>query len=230
MPVDMSGEEDTGGEGLPPAGGGLSDLSGIPEGQLLGSETLAPTTAQLEDLEAAAADNGSPIPNGTQVGDYIIERVLGEGGMGWVFDAVHPIIRKRVAVKLLKGAFATDEAEMERFVREARAVCEIGHRNIIEIFNFGKLENGSPYYVMESLKGEELCEKLARDGAMGFSEAYPLLRQAFAALAAAHDAGIVHRDLKPENIFVFANRTLKLGDFGISRVLSLSVVRHPDEG
>ena len=159
---------------------------------------------------------------GTEVGEFVIEQKLGEGGMGAVFAARHPLIGKRVAVKVLSPALAASAEAVERFVREARSVNEIGHRNIVDIFSFGKLPAGLHYYIMEHLDGRSLHDELARLGRpLTFQECQPYMRPVFSALAAAHARGIVHRDLKPENIYVVDQDgppLIKLLDFGIAKL------------
>jgi len=159
---------------------------------------------------------------GTKVGDYIVERKLGEGGMGAVFAARHPLIGKKVAIKVLSPALASSSEAVERFVREARSVNEIGHRNIVDIFLFDKLDNGLSYYVMEHLEGRSLHDELLRLGRpLTMPEIAVYIRPVISALTAAHARGIVHRDLKPENIYVVDTDTgpiIKLLDFGIAKL------------
>ncbi len=159
---------------------------------------------------------------GVAVGDYVIERKLGEGGMGTVYAALHPVIGKRAAVKVMAPRLCVDANAVERFVREARAVNQIGHPNIVDVFAFGALPDGRSYFVMEWLQGETLAERLAR-GRLPLPECHEILLQVCDALGAAHDHGIVHRDLKPENIFLVPVRgrrqMVKLLDFGIAKLV-----------
>ncbi len=162
------------------------------------------------------------IANGTMVGEYAIDGVLGEGGMGKVYAATHPIIAKRAAVKVLHPALSMDREAVERFVQEARSVNQIGHPNIVDIFAFGTLPDGRSYFVMEYLRGHTLRDRLRREP-MPLAEALVLLDTIAQALEAAHEAGIVHRDLKPDNIFLVelkgAAPQVKLLDFGIAKLL-----------
>src|SRR5262245_49590976 len=159
---------------------------------------------------------------GTQVGEYAIEEKLGEGGFGKVYRAVHPVIGKAAAVKVLHSHRSSNPQMVARFISEARAVNQIGHPNIIDIFAFGKLDDDRRYYVMELLSGMPLERYLRVTGAIPPQAALPLLRDVARALAAAHAAGIVHRDLKPDNIFVVTHKdggfSLKLLDFGIAKL------------
>ena len=154
-------------------------------------------------------------------GRYLIESVLGEGGMGVVYLATHTALNKRFAVKVLRGEIARDEEIMRRFVREAQSSTAIGHSNIVDISDFGKLDDGTAYFVMEHLDGEPLTDRIRR-GAMPTSEVLHICAQIAAALAAAHGRGIIHRDLKPDNIFLIRrggdDRFVKILDFGIAKV------------
>ena len=175
-------------------------------------ETLAEDKAPETDLA-----------QGTQVGEYVIDGKIGEGGFGSVFGATHPLIGKRAAVKVLSHKYSSDREVVSRFAAEARAVNQIKHRGIIDIFAFGRLEDGRSYYVMELLDGKPLDKILDEAGGMPLGEALPILREVARALDAAHAAGIAHRDLKPENIFISHDSEgiahPKLLDFGIAKLL-----------
>ena len=160
---------------------------------------------------------------GTVVGEYRIEGKLGAGGFGAVYKAVHPLIGKPAAIKVLHRQFSANAEMVERFVSEARAVNQIRHRGIIDIFSFGTLADGRQYYVMELLDGSTLDELLRARGKIGVDQALPILRGIARALDAAHAAGIAHRDLKPENVFLTfddeGRPVPKLLDFGIAKLL-----------
>src|SRR5262245_13584788 len=173
-----------------------------------------------EDLHAPAEPD---LEAGQKVGEYVVEEKIGEGGFGTVFRAVHPLIGKQVAIKVLARRFSSDPEMLSRFVAEARAVNQIRHRHIIDIFAFGQLEgnDGAPYDVLELLDGVPLDTHLDQVGRMPLEEAVPVLRAIAKALDAAHAKGIAHRDLKPENIFLVRepDGTVfpKLLDFGIAK-------------
>jgi serine/threonine-protein kinase len=162
---------------------------------------------------------------GRSIGNYKIVRIIGEGGMGTVYLAEHPMIGKRVAVKMLRPDLGTDPGLVSRFFQEARAVNEIRHPNIVDISDFGKTEDGIVYLVMELLEGRSLRDRLNAEGALPLVDVVTICRQVCDALAAAHRVGIVHRDLKPDNIFLLADPTQpgalrsKLFDFGVAKLL-----------
>jgi serine/threonine-protein kinase len=158
---------------------------------------------------------------GTLVGEYKVDKKIGEGGMGAVYSATHPMIGKRAAIKVISAALGTDASAVGRFVQEARSVNQIGHPNIVDVFAFGELADGRNYFVMEYLQGESLAERIQRV-AMPLGEAIEILDQVADALEAAHEKQIVHRDLKPDNVYlasVRGGRTMvKLLDFGIAKL------------
>ncbi|MBI4511822.1 MAG: serine/threonine protein kinase [Deltaproteobacteria bacterium] len=170
-------------------------------------------------MSSSAADDGLI---GKVVGEYEITAILGEGGMGTVYSAVHPVIGKRVAIKVLKAEFDAQPEFVQRFIQEARAVNQISHPNIIDVFAFGQLPGGRHYFVMEHLVGESLADRMDREPVIPMNDALPIFRQIADALDAAHERGIVHRDLKPDNIFLVPDRTgpprVKVLDFGIAKL------------
>ena len=160
---------------------------------------------------------------GQMVGEYRVERKIGEGGFGKVYAAVHPVIGKAAAVKILNPQLARSPEIVTRFVDEARAVNQIRHRNIIDIFAFGTLPGGLHYFVMEMLEGTPLDAYVKQNAPLDPAHALSLLWPVGRALVAAHKAGITHRDLKPENVFLTVDHEgvmfPKLLDFGIAKLL-----------
>ncbi len=166
--------------------------------------------------------DATPLQENDVAGEYRIESVIGRGGFGTVYRAAHPLIGKVVAIKVLKQQFSSRRETVSRFVAEARAVNKIQHRNIIDIFSFGRLDDGRHYYVMEYLKGRTLGEVLSQRGAFPVAETLVMFDQLGRALGAANAHGIVHRDLKPDNIFLVdtdEGATVKLLDFGIAKLI-----------
>src|SRR4029079_7649576 len=127
---------------------------------------------------------------GARVGEYEVEGKLGQGAFGTVFKAVHPLIGKVVAIKVLARKFSVDPEMVSRFVAEARAVNQIRNRHIIDIFSFDKLDDGRLYYVMEHLDGEPLDAMIDRLGRVPLGDALAILRGIAKALDAAHAKGI----------------------------------------
>ncbi len=159
---------------------------------------------------------------GTLVGEYRLDELIGRGGFGTVYRAVHPVIGKPAAVKILSRQYSSNAEMVGRFLAEARAVNRIAHKNIVDIFSFGTTADGRQYYVMELLNGSPLDEHLAVRGALSLGEALPILKGVARAMDAAHAAGILHRDLKPANVFLsFDGDDVfpKLLDFGIAKLL-----------
>lgn len=171
--------------------------------------------------EAISEEDLAP---GTQVGEYVVGDKLGEGAFGKVFRAAHPLIGKQAAIKVLSRRYAADPQVVSRFISEARAVNQIAHRNIIDIFSFGRLPDGRHYFIMELLEGRPLDRLLAERGRLTMEETLPILRGLARALDAAHAKGIVHRDLKPANVFICQDGdglvAPKLLDFGIAKLFA----------
>ena len=158
---------------------------------------------------------------GARVGEYVVEALLGRGGVGVVYVAVHPVIGKRVAIKVLQQELARDPDHMQRLAAEARAVSAIHHRGIVDIFGFGQLPDGRQYLVMELLHGRPLDLILHERAPLPAAEALEVLEEIADALHAAHRVGVIHRDLKPSNVFLaepaHGPRYVKLLDFGLAK-------------
>src|SRR3954454_15433872 len=137
----------------------------------------------------------NPPPN---IGNFQFLRTLGEGGMGVVYEAQHMTMHRRAAIKVLRPELVADDQAIRRFFNEARATNEIRHPGIVQIFDCGTRDDGSPWLIMELLEGETLSRRIARLGPMAADDVIRIGAQAASVLQAAHDAGIVHRDLKPD--------------------------------
>ena len=170
---------------------------------------------------SAALDLRSTIPSGELVsGKFRIEGIVGEGGLGYVYEATHLELDERVALKFLKPEMASRPDVVQRFSREARAVVKLKSEHVARVMDVGSHE-GRPFIVMELLKGSDLSGVIRGEGAIDVSRIADYLIQACEALAEAHARGIVHRDIKPENLFLVHTadwQTLKVLDFGISKV------------
>ncbi|HEY2515311.1 MAG TPA: serine/threonine-protein kinase [Polyangiaceae bacterium] len=149
-------------------------------------------------------------------------RLLGEGGMGAVYEGENVRIGHRVAIKVLHAEIATRGDVLERFEREAQAAGKIGSEHIVEVYDLGELPDGARYMVMEYLEGENLSARVHAHGRMPVAAIAPILMQLLEGLGAAHAAGIIHRDLKPDNIFLVREKKtgadfVKIVDFGVSK-------------
>jgi eukaryotic-like serine/threonine-protein kinase len=200
-------------------------------------DLLPPITEASGDPVAAEPGPG-PAPRttappagglvGHMVGEYEVVAIIGDGGMGTVYSGIQPLIGKRVAIKVLKASHAEDPIVVQRFLAEAQAVNRINHPNIVDVFSFGSLENGAPYFVMEYLEGKSLLEHLNEADNLPYGQALAIMRPILDALEAAHKLGIVHRDLKPGNIHLGRRDDgtfdVRILDFGIAKFKSDDVI------
>src|ERR1039458_6507531 len=153
-------------------------------------------------------------------GKYRLVRLVGDGGMGSVYEALHAGLGTRVAVKLLHPDLARRTGLVERFLQEARVSAQIRSPHVVQVTDVDRTPDGHAYIVMELLEGEPLSKVLDRQGKLPVTTACEYTFQILEALEAAHALGVIHRDLKPENVFVtFASGkpVLKLIDFGIAK-------------
>jgi serine/threonine-protein kinase len=159
---------------------------------------------------------------GATVGNYQVLQKIGAGAMGNVFLAHHPVIGKRVALKVIHPELASNEEMIARFFNEARAVTQIGHENIVDVQDFGQTPDGDSFIVMELLEGQSLGDKLKQEGPLSIPRTVHIAIQLADGLAAAHARGIIHRDLKPDNIFLIARGGdpdfVKILDFGLAKL------------
>jgi serine/threonine protein kinase len=160
---------------------------------------------------------------GSILGDtYEVQRRLGEGGMGRVYEARHVRLGRHYAIKVMHQIFAADRDALARFRREATAASTILSPYVAQVFDVNATRDGQPYLVYEMIDGEDLGTLLEREGALSIARATHIARQVASGLHAAHTAGVVHRDLKPENVMLIkgadGSETTKLLDFGIAKV------------
>jgi serine/threonine-protein kinase len=184
-----------------------------------GSASGAHTIARLRRQVAEAR----------QLGQYFLRERIGSGGMGEVYLAEHQLLKRPCALKLIRSSSLADPRALERFQREVRLTATLSHPNTVEIYDYGRTEDGTYYYVMEFLPGLSLAELVERRGPLPCARVVYLLRQVCMALREAHAAGLIHRDIKPSNIFA-AHRggmddVAKLLDFGLAR--PAATVREP---
>ena len=185
-----------------------------------------PSFSKVERDEQPKKQSGSgvharPLRVGDRIdGKYVVHRTLGAGGWAVVYEAEHVVMKHRVAIKVLRPDEDEQAYALERFKREARLSASIRHPNVLEVYDVGNLDDGSPYLVMELLRGEDLDTRLA-SGPLHVAEVIDVAVQLTAALGALSEAGIVHRDIKPHNLFLHeaddGSLVLKLLDFGIAK-------------
>ncbi len=161
------------------------------------------------------------IGEGQKIGNYRILRRLGVGGMGAVYLAEHPLIGKKVALKVIHRELAGNKEVIARFFNEARAVNKIGNEHIVEIHDFGQSDEGEHFYIMEYLEGHTLADVLQHTRVLPVQRALHIAAQIAGGLAAAHSCGIIHRDLKPDNIMLLD----RLGDHDFVKVLDFGLAK-----
>ncbi|HEX6835483.1 MAG TPA: protein kinase, partial [Polyangia bacterium] len=185
------------------------------------TRAAAPARAPSPRSESSDAPAPEAIVGTVVDGRYRIERVLGTGGMGAVYEAEHIEIGKKVALKVLHPQFSRQADLVARFRREARAASKVGHPNIVDVTDSGTTDGGDVYFVMERLDGLDLGEVLRHERRIAPDRVVAIGTQVCRALSAAHAAGIIHRDLKPENIFLVSREGVpdfvKVLDFGIAK-------------
>ena len=188
--------------------------------------------ARYDEGGAFCSRDGTPLVKDPQAGQtslvgqiladrYRVVRLIGEGGMGQVYEAQHVNINRRFALKLLRPEIVSNAEAVARFRQEAWSASSIGHDNIIEIEDFATLPSGAVYLAMEFLDGAPLSERMRQEPPLGFAESLDVMLQVASGLAAAHDKAIIHRDMKPENIFLgrkHGRALVKILDFGIAKV------------
>jgi len=199
-------------------------MSNVP----MGRRALSLSSADPDDgLDEPRGDRGV-LAVGTRVGSYRLERAIAEGGMASVYEAVHEILPRRAAIKVLHRFLLDRWAARERLLQEARILEALHHPGVVRIFDAGMLDDGRPWIAMELLEGLTLGQRINLHGKLDPLEVIELLGRTAAALAAAHRAGVIHRDLKPENIILVRGAngpTVRVIDWGIARVQDESTGR-----
>ena len=160
-------------------------------------------------------------PGAIVAGKYRLDAVIGEGGMGAVWAATHTGLGQAVAIKFISREFVTSPEALRRFDSEAKAAAQLRSRHVVQVFDNGTLEDGTPYIAMELLRGENVYARVHRAGPVPLAETVEILGQCCKALGRAHAAGIIHRDIKPDNIFLAQTDEegllVKVVDFGIAK-------------
>ena len=177
-------------------------------------------TPALDLFARRIASEGWCLRRGDRVGVYIVDRLLGSGGMGEVWRARDERLGRDVAIKVLLPYFSHDPERLRRFQQEARSASALNHSNVLTVYDVGE-HGGAPYLVTECLDGEALRARLSKSR-LTIDEAIDIGLQVARALHAAHDRGIVHRDLKPENIFLVSDGRAKILDFGLAKLHDLA--------
>ncbi len=163
------------------------------------------------------SSSSAPLPE--RIGDYKIERKLGQGGMGTVYLGQHEQTGQLVAIKVLPASLAREEGFVARFAREIEAMQRVTGENVVQMYDSGEWE-GTYYYTMEFVDGETVTDRIMREKRMGWREVIEIATQICKALKAAHNTGIVHRDLKPSNLLLDKHGLCKLTDFGVAHIFA----------
>ena len=173
---------------------------------------------------------------GQEIGNYKVVSRIGAGGMGEVFKATHQQLGRCAAIKRLHPQHSNDPESLQRFFNEARAVNIVQHPSLVNIFEFGRLEDGAAYIIMEYLEGETLRSRFRKSGGRLDVSCLPIIRQVASALAATHQKGIIHRDLKPDNVMLVPDPEVpggeraKILDFGIAKLASAGPAQPGEDG
>ena len=196
----------------------------LPEGVKECPQDGTPVEWEASSVEAEDAEWESTVRKdvmvGKQLGEYVVRRRIGSGGMGVVYEGEHPVIGRKVAIKIIRPD-SSEGVRSRELIGEARAASAIRHRGIIDIFGFGTLPGVGQYLVMEFLNGRPLDEVILDRAPMPPAEVIRLITEVLGALAAAHAEGVIHRDLKPGNIFIVlesnGSEYVKVLDFGLAK-------------
>src|SRR5260370_4461204 len=185
--------------------------------------SISTAATAIDSGSGGAPPESDEIPPGTNIGPYTVRSTIAAGGGGTVFLAEDRILRRPVAIKVLRGAMAQSTVSVARFLREVRVVNMIRHPAIVEIHELGALPGGRPYFAMELLEGSDLRRLITQRGRFAPEEVLEIITPVCSALDAVHAAGIVHRDLKASNLNVTVKDgryIVKLLDFGSAKLLA----------
>ena len=199
----------------------------IPDQEPRGTSSAGTSSADTNSADSNSADSNSASDASVTVvgnvigGRYYVRRLIGEGGMGRVFEAEHIDIGRRVALKILHPAYSQTPDLVERLRREARAASKISHPNVVDVTDSGTTPDGAFFFVMEYLEGIELGELIYREGKLDVARALHIGAQISRAIQAAHEVNVIHRDIKPENVLILTRDGqkdfVKVLDFGIAK-------------
>jgi serine/threonine protein kinase len=191
--------------------------------ELVGENAVCACDSSLPSRLRAGAPAKDPFIGTILNGTYEIQDLVGRGGMGCVYKARDILMERTVAIKMLHSHLVQDKASTLRFQQEARAASAINHPNVITAYDFGILETGQPYLIMDFLQGSSLSATIDESNGLEYARAIHIFAQTCDALHVAHTKGVIHRDLKPSNIMIVQNRDdpdfVKIVDFGIAKLL-----------
>jgi serine/threonine protein kinase len=213
--------------------GSTSSASRFDRTEPVEAEFVSDSDTNLDDTQASALDPAieETVNFGSdtlaamkaaatrKLGDFELERKIGQGGMGEVWLARQVSLDRPVAVKVLPRSLATQENFIERFQREAKAAASLVHPSVIQIYAYG-IDEGTPYFAMEYVEGEDLQQRIRRERLLDWDEIVGILMAVTSALEVAHEKGIVHRDIKPSNIMIDKKGIVKVMDFGLAKATS----------
>jgi serine/threonine protein kinase len=176
----------------------------------------APDELAGKVVKCPACGTELSVPAARMLGEYQLVRRIGLGGMGAVYEAIQLKLGRRVALKVLDSTLGENKRFLERFMREARTAASIVHPNVIQVFDFGE-DDGQHYFAMEFVEGEDVRQRMQREGRLPLGDALGMVEDVAKVLQAAHKASIIHRDIKPENIMLSSDGMVKLADLGLAK-------------
>ncbi|MEZ0227531.1 MAG: serine/threonine-protein kinase, partial [Planctomycetota bacterium] len=183
------------------------------------SSDLTSESGDAVGSQVTRADMGAPNQAGRRLGDFQLEKKIGQGGMGEVYRARQISLDRPVAVKVLTRGLASQPGFVERFQREAKAAANVVHPHIIQIYAYG-IDNGTPYFAMEYVEGEDLQQRMRRVKKIPLDEIVDTMIATASALGGAHERNMIHRDVKPSNVMIDRSGNVKVMDFGLAKAAS----------